>query len=407
MDASPEKQYVLRSGRKYPERSESSKQHESSKQPEASKQPKLATLPQRYQPPPVVDPRRIPEFEEFNRIISGLKLSFNETSQRIMRRWPDDKKARGMFLTWQIQSRAVYHHLNPQLLAPAEYWFFLKKVKFIDEASVAAFNSMVELGRFPLIPIGESRFAGRLNGYCIKPGRVFLAPNYEDTSGEGSSRLVADKGILGINEEITVPAFGPGDKPTLSGYGKKDEVVASKTSDGDSTTGFVFAQLGALCVYDGKDCDGMPNWKGASDQEIREGPWIQTGYVVVLRLDKRGKRCGVYIIWNFFDEDPETGERYHAQTTDGKDPLPEICRLHNGCSDDHRFSVAVIAPDISSLGSNRHLFIHPQIMGVRECQLVRAVTAKDKKENDMFLRQFLTRPKAPSAPKGDVAAKKK
>ncbi|KAF6803647.1 hypothetical protein CSOJ01_10778 [Colletotrichum sojae] len=264
----------------------------------------------------------------------------------------------------------------------------LRDVNFTDLKSVAVCNSMLEFDTLPLISIGVIDYGGHTNGYGIKPGRIFLVPSVNTSTGPGSNNVVLDRGILGINKEVWMPEVGPDGQLIRHRSGDPREnrnVRQLQPRDEDSNTGFVFAQLGALCAFDGNYSgpDTMPDWRCASDRQHLVGPWRDTGYVVVVRLDKDGRQGHVYIIWDFVDEDPETGECEHSQTSDGKAPLPDICRLRKRCKDADRFSVAMIASDTTSLGLHRHLKIRPEVSGVRECQLVRATLVKDAQCGDL------------------------
>lgn len=155
-------------------------------------------------------------------------------------------------------------------------------------------------------------------------------------------------------------------------------------ADEDSETGFVFAQLGALYVYD---------WKSACSAEgsffNHRKFWEETGYGVVLRLDKRGAPNGVYVIWNFFDQVFGTGERYHVKTSDGFSTLNGIGQLHEYCGEEERFTLAKIAPDFSVLGEGYILSFEPKYQTVREHQIVRAMYVKGKAEDNIVVRQFV------------------
>ncbi|KAF6808864.1 hypothetical protein CMUS01_13810 [Colletotrichum musicola] len=106
-----------------------------------------------------------------------------------------------MFLQWSIEKSEVHLLLRPQKLTPGDFWNALRNVNFTDLEAVAVWNSTMEFGRYPLIPIREMTYGGHRNGYGIKPGRVFLVPNRDDPNEFGSENL-ADRGILGMNKQV-------------------------------------------------------------------------------------------------------------------------------------------------------------------------------------------------------------
>ncbi|KAF6783891.1 hypothetical protein CSOJ01_15831 [Colletotrichum sojae] len=247
---------------------------------------------------PEQDSQRHPEFAEFNKTLEGRTLTCSEDREMLISRWPDIE-SRQMFLRWRIESRGLESSraLNPPPLTAEDFWSTLQNTSFVDRGSLAKWNGMMELGHQPFVRIGVSSYGGIHTAYGSKPGRVFLVPN-RDNPRDPASECVTDRGILGLNERVWMPEYGPGPH-TENQHGDPVEdgrVRPYETGDEDSDTGFVFAQLGRLYVYDWKGaCEGVGdniyNYKGL---------WEATGYGVVLRLDKHGVPGGVYVIWDFF-----------------------------------------------------------------------------------------------------------
>ncbi|KAF6812764.1 hypothetical protein CPLU01_14813 [Colletotrichum plurivorum] len=346
----------------------------------------LFSFPERPKSPPVeVDPQRIPEFEEFKKTVNYDELDSDEQYDALVNRWPDIETRR-MYFQWRIESSGIHQFLNPPPLTAEDFWSRLRDTNFVDRGSVAAWNSMMEFENPPFIRIGVSSYGGIHTTYGINPGRVFLVPNRDNPMDSGGDTL-ADRGILGLNERVWMPEYGPSGPLTENQHGDPVEDGRARpyqAADEDSDTGFVFAQLGMLCAYD---------WKRTCSEEnsdVDGGLWEETGYAVVLRLDKHGVPRGVYVIWEFFDYEPHSGQNYHAQTaTSCGTTLKSIGRLHEHCGEEERFSLAKIAPSLSALGESCILSFESQHQTVREHQLVRAMYVKGLEGDDIVVRQFV------------------
>ncbi|KAK0707069.1 hypothetical protein B0T26DRAFT_729057 [Lasiosphaeria miniovina] len=264
---------------------------------------------------------------------------------------------------------------------PNEFVDMIRKTNFANEGSSAEFLFSMEMLNNPFLILGESEFGGVCTGFGLQPGPAYLCPNL-DTMDEIST----DRYLLGINTNVNVDYTST---PTDSRSSPKkrrqerssgeDSTRSTTSEDFDVGNGFVFAQVGALYHFAG------PNWKETEPNMVIKGPWKPTGFGVVVQVDERGRPGSVYIIFNFYEWDDESGDRKHTAVTDesGK-VLPEIGRLHEKCT--KTFTVAKIANSLKDLGPDKRFEITP--LHSIECQIVRA-KVWSVGQGRYLLRQFI------------------
>lgn len=66
----------------------------------------------------------------------------------------------------------------------------------------------------------------------------------------------------------------------------------------------VFHQIGNVEAWSGEQ-EGLQTLKDAG-----EGPWFTKGYAAVMRVNRSGASEGVYIMFDFYQPDDATGNRY-------------------------------------------------------------------------------------------------
>ncbi|KAJ4269508.1 hypothetical protein NW762_001169 [Fusarium torreyae] len=118
-----------------------------------------------------------------------------------------------------------------------------------------------------------------------------------------------------------------------------------QSPEAKSPNQFVFAQLGALFVFGG-------DWEQARQSgrdAINEGPWLQNGYCIVVRINEEGEPGAVYAVYNHAEEED------CAQVSDDFHDPELICDhvpgfLHPKCN---RFALVLkIADSLDDLGSH-------------------------------------------------------
>ncbi|KAE9569792.1 hypothetical protein CGMCC3_g14061 [Colletotrichum fructicola] len=119
-------------------------------------------------------------------------------------------------------------------------------------------------------------------------------------------------------------------------------------------TGFVFAQIGSLRVFNGTN--GWPK-KGEpfNDAYMRESPWEETKFGVVVRIDNDGNPGAVYVIYNFWahGKNIEANDHFRPPVRNHKNQvLPHVGQLHPKCNPGENFTVAKIANNIADLIPN-------------------------------------------------------
>ncbi|KAM0556083.1 hypothetical protein ACHAPJ_006071 [Fusarium lateritium] len=117
-----------------------------------------------------------------------------------------------------------------------------------------------------------------------------------------------------------------------------------QSPDPNSFNPFVFAQLGALFVFGG-------DWEQARQSgcdAINEGPWLQNGYCVVVRINEKGEPGAVYAIYNHAEDKDaaQVSDDFHESELI-YDHVPGF--LHPECN---KFALVLkIADSLDDLGS--------------------------------------------------------
>ncbi|PNY28894.1 Uncharacterized protein TCAP_01184 [Tolypocladium capitatum] len=208
-----------------------------------------------------------------------------------------------------------------------------------------------------------------LTAYCLWPN--LDSPTFDPDA--------LDTSILAINLDVQA-GFTGAVVPPVSRDSKMDlgaELVrATLADDAGPHNGFVFAQLGSLCVL-AADWERL---KDMSASEIRGLSWRETGFGVVVAIDPFGTPDSVWVIYKFYEDVDEYSDddedeallndikRIETEDDNGR-PLSHIGRLHRGCS--QRVTVAKVADGLGALKTPRCSFDF-HINKATECQIVRA-----------------------------------
>ena len=149
--------------------------------------------------------------------------------------------------------------------------------------------SAVEQEVVPWIPVGND-WDGDI--YSIVPGAYGLRSDQLKPK-TGGLELVSDN-VLGVNTNVQTRNPVGRREANLS-----EESTQSNNSDDSDVGGFVFHQIGTL-EYWGDEPENFQNMEDAA-----RGPWLETGFCVVMRFTRSGGANGLYIIYDFYPEAQE------------------------------------------------------------------------------------------------------
>ncbi|KAK2757992.1 hypothetical protein FQN54_004398 [Arachnomyces sp. PD_36] len=166
-----------------------------------------------------------------------------------------------------------------------------------------------------------------------------------------TDREIVSPNVLGVN--LNVQPVKPSHR-RVANY--SEQSTKSNESDDTEATGFVFHQIGVLeCVFSDED--------EVTAQSVAEGPWFPTDFGVVMKINRNGAPGGIYIIYDFYPTNQETGQRLSER--------PDIPDW--GCLGDipGRIVVAKIASTMSELVFGRKF--EPTVIADYPVELVRVV----------------------------------
>lgn len=157
---------------------------------------------------------------------------------------------------------------------------------------------MLNRGIHPHIPVGHRRGIA----YRLVPNTTHLGPTKEINWDD--DKHIYPEMFLGINATADTTS-GPSGRPSRS---RAHNLTDESTQSGDSDTpndesGFVFYQLGAL-----QFTTELEDPATTDIQVISSKQWIETGYVLVVKVGAAGNAEDIYILFNYRPED-ENGDR--------------------------------------------------------------------------------------------------
>ncbi|CAH0050532.1 unnamed protein product [Clonostachys solani] len=168
--------------------------------------------------------------------------------------------------------------------------------------------SAIKTDNIPDFLVGESRFGGTLTGYAIRVNpRAFHPDEPFDEISDAETAITLDPAIVAIDIDTTPSRPSPPsvDLPALSTSQKRrrenrspgeDSAASMRSANSDDfldTEPDVFCQVGTLRYCTGKD------WMEVRDKSVQDKPvyhmwdsWQETGYSVVVKLDRNGYATG-------------------------------------------------------------------------------------------------------------------
>ncbi|KAI8313378.1 hypothetical protein K4K61_008207 [Colletotrichum sp. SAR11_59] len=258
-----------------------------------------------------------------------------------------DRKVRKEFFAYDAKrSRARVEETTPQLTLE-QCMERIKSTNFAQSGPRAEWYWMMEMIFKKFHPIGYATHGGHTTGYGIDPGPVYLLPHGFNPGTQIGQRL--HHSLLGINLDLTVGLFDtdPGTPIRMITTGSDHVFLPSET-------GFVFAQIGSLRVFNGSNGWPKPG-QPVSQIYMRDSPWEETKFGVVVRIDHNGNPGAVYVIYNFWEhgKNIEANDHFRPPVRNHKNQvLPHVGRLHPDCNPGENFTVAKIANNIAELVPN-------------------------------------------------------
>jgi hypothetical protein len=210
--------------------------------------------------------------------------------------------------------------------------------------------SAVERAVVPWLPVGERN--GKV--YRILPGVHGLQP---DQPTPKTDRELVSANVLGVNTNVQPSKPARTRKANLSEMSTK-----SNESDDPGTDGFIFHQIGTLDVW-GDDRHNLQSFEDAG-----KGPWLPTGFCVVMRFTKSGIANGLYLIYDFYPKN-DLDSREKRIEDDNWGRLP-------GDGTSEQFSLARLADQITELRFGRTFHL-TEVLDY-PIELVRAVKTPDE-----------------------------
>ncbi|TDZ48335.1 hypothetical protein CTRI78_v008295 [Colletotrichum trifolii] len=149
------------------------------------------------------------------------------------------------FLDWATEwlARGKQFFVVPTIV---EYIEFVSQTNFSDWAERAAWEMAMNLHTLPFMALGCSNYGGVETCYGLESNINYLTPNFIAAGDEHHPRVI-ESSVLGINTNVALPLH-PG---RVGGRNPECEsnLRAALPGDENHPHGFVFAQLGSLCVF--------------------------------------------------------------------------------------------------------------------------------------------------------------
>ncbi|KAI9776305.1 MAG: hypothetical protein M1839_000466 [Geoglossum umbratile] len=242
-------------------------------------------------------------------------------------RWPD-KADRMVYYAWSERRADARMREDMTPISREELKTMIATMNYSSQIARAKLVTAVHRPVVPWLPVGSYQNGGI---YRIVPAGHWLRPDQLDPE---TDRTLVSRNVLGINTNVQ-PAL-----PVRSRKANFSEAsTKSNESDDAEIAGFVFHHIGTL-EYWGDKSENLRSFEDAA-----RGPWLPTGFTVVVRFGRIGAANGIYIIYDFYPED-ELGDRDTKMTGDHWGRLPDD-------KSNQQFSIARLADTIMELRFGR------------------------------------------------------
>ncbi|CAH0026231.1 unnamed protein product [Clonostachys rhizophaga] len=242
----------------------------------------------------------------------------------------------------------------------------IKETNCRDPESVSSTSLTLQVGRVPDMLLGESSFGGVLTGYAVAIDPTFLQPDTTNSDlRNGPTDMELDSAVIAIDINSPPPDIQPESLQLISPPQKRrresnsSEESSDKGSDMGSNVSMrsatsddfmgkephVFFQLGELMACTGFDWLAVRD--DAPEEAAKYAEWEETGYSVLVKLDRRGYPTGpIFVAYAFCRHDGFEAEEIEWRDGDDRE-LPHIRRLYEDCK--IQFYLAQIANGIEDL----------------------------------------------------------
>lgn len=314
--------------------------------------------------------------------------------------WPHIPHVETEFFAWQHEWTGRLYKRKVYQMTLTDFLNLFRGTNFMDRGSFASYCWKMEMYKLPpLVLLGESRFGNVFTGYALLPGSQALWPHLDIQPDDPA---LLHSSIMGINLNVHIDDEPEPDYSAMSARRRRrqqarssgeDSVRSTDSDDIENRGGFTFVQIGSLYSFG----SGWDEKRNKRVEDIIVGPWLTTGFAVVVEIDVHGRLGPVWVIYSFydrkddleedFDYDDATGYVAHIPTKDAAgNPLPHIGRPAEGCSG--TFTVAKIANSLRELGQGHTRQFNFDVLSQCECQVVRAKIYSTG-QGRWLLRQFV------------------
>ncbi|CAH0055140.1 unnamed protein product [Clonostachys solani] len=291
-----------------------------------------------------------------------LDFAIGNIEEGLQAQFPDVENLE--YLYWAFMYKWGDRHFRRWChpLPPVNVLEIVKETNCRDPESVSSTSLTLQTRRAPDMLLGESSFGGRLTGYAVAIDPTFLQP---DTSNpdlpNGPADRFLDQVVIAIDINSPQPDIQPESLqlPSPPEKRRRESLSSDEGSEGRSDVSMrsatsddyiekepdVFFQLGELMA-----CTGL-GWFGARDKAPEEAAknaeWEETGYSVLIKLNRHGYPTGpIFVAYVFCRDEFGEAEEIEWRDEDGQE-LPHIRRLHEDCKT--QFYLAQIANKIEDL----------------------------------------------------------
>ncbi|KAF2108197.1 hypothetical protein BDV96DRAFT_587885 [Lophiotrema nucula] len=185
----------------------------------------------------------------------------------------------------------------------------IKGTDFRNSGQRAHLNEVISKPAHPYLGLGHHHGWA----YRLSPNPWLLSTTPDDSGGFEDNREVLLSTILGMNHGVEPAPVEVGTKRDRREANISDESADSGYHSSDKPndeTGFVFYQLGSLLATSHSTFIQLPE----AQCDAKSVDWIDTGYVVVVRIHSDGKSGPVWLLCNFNPQD-ENGDQHQIDAS--------------------------------------------------------------------------------------------
>ncbi|KAI4659420.1 uncharacterized protein J4E78_005848 [Alternaria triticimaculans] len=223
-----------------------------------------------------------------------------ENRQLLMRELLPNPDSLRKFRDWSHKQCNLIRQL-PEPASAADLVKTIEKTNFLSEDSRTTLCDMLSTDLRSYVGLGMYLDYH----YCLRMDLLQLVPEDYDID-QMDPRDILPGSILGINLTKTSPQSNNRRKNNDS-----DESASSNSSTGNDDTGFTFMQLGRV---DYLSHDSRKSYEKSSHNPVQM-PWSDSGFVLVVAIERDGTPGAPWLIFNFKPESEIEGDRVRIPRT--------------------------------------------------------------------------------------------